>query len=52
MVSVDARGLEAPADWANLRSPENYTGYERTRSFASPGGVLPGEPHVYTPPRS
>ena len=49
-VSVDARGVEAPADWASLRSPENYTGYERTENFASPGGVLPGEPHVYRAP--
>jgi thiol-disulfide isomerase/thioredoxin len=50
LVSVDARGVEAPADWASLRSPENYTGYERTENFASPGGVLPGQPHVYRAP--
>ena len=50
LVSVDARGLEAPADWASLRSPENYTGYERTENFASPGGAVPGKPHVYTVP--
>jgi thiol-disulfide isomerase/thioredoxin len=50
LVSVDARGVEAPADWASLRSSENYTGYERTENFASPGGVLPGQPHVYTAP--
>jgi thiol-disulfide isomerase/thioredoxin len=50
MVSVDARGIEAPADWASLRSPENYTGYERTENFASPGGILPGKPHAYTAP--
>jgi thiol-disulfide isomerase/thioredoxin len=50
LVSVDARGLEAPADWATLRSPENYTGYERTENFASPGGAVPGTPHVYTVP--
>ena len=49
-MSVDARGVEAPADWASLRSPETYTGYERTENFASPGGVLPGKPHVYTAP--
>jgi thiol-disulfide isomerase/thioredoxin len=34
MVSVDPGGLEAPADWASLRSPENYTGYERTGQVA------------------
>jgi thiol-disulfide isomerase/thioredoxin len=50
LVSVDARGVEAPADWANLRSSENYTGYERTENFASPGGAVPGRPHVYTTP--
>jgi hypothetical protein len=44
---VDARGVEAQADWDDLRSPENYTGYERTENFASPGGVLPDEPHHY-----
>jgi thiol-disulfide isomerase/thioredoxin len=48
--SVDARGAEAPADWANLRSPENYTGYTRTANFASPGGPAPGKPHTYTTP--
>src|ERR1700745_2280272 len=26
LVAVDPRGAEAPADWATLRSPENYTG--------------------------
>jgi thiol-disulfide isomerase/thioredoxin len=49
-VDVDARGAEAPADWDTLRSPENYTGYERTENFASPGGPVPGTPHVYTAP--
>ena len=52
MVSVEPRGLEVPADWAHLRSPENYTGYLRTEGFASPGGAVPGEPHGYAvPPR-
>jgi thiol-disulfide isomerase/thioredoxin len=50
LVSVDARGVEAPADWATLRSAENYTGYERTEYFASPGGIMPGQPHVYSVP--
>ena len=50
LVPVDARGVEAPADWASLRSPENYTGYARTENFASPGGPLPGTPHRYTVP--
>ena len=38
-VSVNARGLDAAADWGNLRSPENYVGFERTENFASPGGA-------------
>jgi thiol-disulfide isomerase/thioredoxin len=50
MASVDARGAEAPADWAALRSAENYTGYDRTENFASPGGPVPGRRHVYTAP--
>jgi thiol-disulfide isomerase/thioredoxin len=50
LVSVDARGVETPADWDTLRSPENYTGYERTENLASPGGAVPGKPHVYTAP--
>jgi thiol-disulfide isomerase/thioredoxin len=50
LVSVQARGAEAPADWATLRSPENYTGYARTANFASPGGIQPGRPHHYTAP--
>jgi thiol-disulfide isomerase/thioredoxin len=50
LVSVDPRGLEVPADWDTLRSPENYTGYERTENFASPGGPVPGQPHAYTVP--
>jgi len=47
---VDARGVEAPADWASLGSPETYTGYERTENFASPGGILPDQGHAYTVP--
>ena len=38
-VKVEAAGVEAPADWTNLRSPENYVGYQRTEGFASPGGI-------------
>ena len=50
LAAVEAQGAEAPADWATLRSPENYTGYARTENFASPGGILPGRPHHYTIP--
>src|SRR6266498_951511 len=50
LVSVDPRGVEAAADWASLRSPENYVGYERTESFASPGGAVPDARSAYTAP--
>jgi thiol-disulfide isomerase/thioredoxin len=37
IVSVEAGGVEAPADWGSLKSPENYVGYDRTERFASAG---------------
>jgi thiol-disulfide isomerase/thioredoxin len=49
-VSVDARGIEVAADWASLKSPENYVGYERTENFASPGGAIPDKPRPYVLP--
>src|SRR5687768_4220696 len=49
-VSVNARGLDAAADWGNLRSPENYVGFERTENFASPGGIAPGKARMYEAP--
>jgi thiol-disulfide isomerase/thioredoxin len=50
VVSVAPEGLEAQADWAELRSPETYLGYEQGRSFASPGRRALDEPHDYTAP--
>jgi thiol-disulfide isomerase/thioredoxin len=50
LVSVDARGAEAAADWDSLRSPENYLGYERTENFASPGGAAWDERRSYAVP--
>lgn len=35
-VSVEAVGVEAEADWENLRTPETYLGYARAEHFASP----------------
>jgi hypothetical protein len=49
-VSVAGQGLEAAADWRNLRSAENYIGYERTQNFASPGGVTRDQPRSYELP--
>jgi hypothetical protein len=50
VVAPEARGVEAPADWDTLASPENYTGYDRTENFASPGGAAAGQPHAYSAP--
>jgi thiol-disulfide isomerase/thioredoxin len=49
-VSVDARGIEAAADWGSLRSPENYVGHDRTQNFASPGGAALDKPRMYELP--
>jgi thiol-disulfide isomerase/thioredoxin len=50
LVSVDPQGAEVAADWDSLGSPENYLGYRRTDSFASPGGLTPSEARVYEIP--
>lgn len=50
LVSVEGSGVEAPADWGSLKSPENYVGYARTENFASPSGAVRDKPHVYVPP--
>jgi thiol-disulfide isomerase/thioredoxin len=50
LVSVDPAGVEAAADWANLKSPETYVGYERSENFASAGGALLDKGHVYGSP--
>ena len=50
LATVDAPGLEAPAAWNDLKSPENYVGYERTENFASSGGTLRDTPRVYSVP--
>jgi thiol-disulfide isomerase/thioredoxin len=50
LVSVDALGVEAAADWDSLWSPENYLGYQRTENFASPGGAVLDTPHAYVAP--
>jgi thiol-disulfide isomerase/thioredoxin len=50
LVSVDGKGAEAAADWGSLRSAENYLGDARTENFASPGGAVVEQRHVYTAP--
>ena len=43
-------GVEAPADWDHLETPETYLGYERTERFASPGGDAFDQRHAYQVP--
>jgi thiol-disulfide isomerase/thioredoxin len=50
LTSVDARGVEAAADWASLRSPENYLGFERTDNFVSPNGSILDTSYAYAAP--
>lgn len=52
LVSVDARGVEAPADWDELGSGETYLGYARAESFASPGSVSWDQPKNYSLPET
>src|SRR5205823_5377673 len=47
LAAVDARGVEAEADWDDLKSPENYLGHERTENFVSPGGAVLDKPRLY-----
>src|SRR5215212_6966102 len=49
-VRVDARGIEAAANWGSLKSAENYVGYDRTENFASPGGAVLDKPRTYQLP--
>jgi thiol-disulfide isomerase/thioredoxin len=50
LVSVEASGLEAPADWDNVESPETYVGYAQAERFASPGPLARGERRAYSTP--
>jgi thiol-disulfide isomerase/thioredoxin len=48
--AADGGGVEAAADWENLKSPETYVGYERTQNFASHGGADVDRRRVYAAP--
>jgi thiol-disulfide isomerase/thioredoxin len=50
LVSVNGRGVEAAPDWRNLRSNENYLGYERTQGFASTKDAVLNKSHIYALP--
>jgi thiol-disulfide isomerase/thioredoxin len=45
-------GVEAQADWDDLRSPESYVGAQQGRNFASPSPAVFDQPHRYTAPDS
>lgn len=51
LVSVEAAGVEAVADWEDLRSTETYLGHDRAEGFASPGGAVPDRRSAYVAPR-
>jgi thiol-disulfide isomerase/thioredoxin len=48
LVSVDAQGAEAAADWDSLRSPETYVGDALTENFSSPSGAKLNVARLYT----
>ena len=50
LVSVNPHGFEVAADWATLKSPENYIGYDRSEGFSSPGGVARDKSRLYEAP--
>ena len=47
LVEVTPQGLEAPAEWQTLRSPETYLGYGQSSGFASEDPRLFDRPHRY-----
>ena len=49
-VTVEGLGVEAEADWDQLRTPETYLGYGRSEDFASPGGAAFDERRSYELP--
>ena len=51
LVSVVGAGVEAEADWDQLRTAETYLGYSRGDHFASPDGAAFDERRAYELPR-
>jgi thiol-disulfide isomerase/thioredoxin len=50
LVSVEGVGVEAEADWDQLRTSETYLGYGRSEHFASPDGAAFDERRAYELP--
>lgn len=51
-VPATGTGIEAAADWRDLRSPEAYLGYAKAESFRSPGGLRRDAAQPYVPAAS
>ena len=47
---VEGLGVEAEADWGNLRTPETYLGYGRGERLASPDGEARDDSRAYRLP--
>ena len=52
LVRLEPQGVELPADWDQLLTPETYVGYEQTQGFASPDGAVRDRRHRYRAPSS
>jgi len=50
LVTVEGGGLEAAADWNNVKSLETYVGYERSQNFGSREAAALDRQHRYTGP--
>jgi thiol-disulfide isomerase/thioredoxin len=50
LAPVDCAGLEVPADWGDLKSPESYVGYAQSENFVSRSGDIHEKPHVFAFP--
>jgi hypothetical protein len=50
LVSVEGLGVEAEADWDNLRTAETDLGYGRSERLASPGGIAFDQRRAYELP--
>ncbi|MFT3906412.1 MAG: cytochrome c biogenesis protein CcdA [Steroidobacteraceae bacterium] len=50
--AIQATGVQAAADEANVQSPETYIGYSRAENFVSPQSVARDQTQVYSLPPS
>jgi thiol-disulfide isomerase/thioredoxin len=50
LVRVEGPGVEAPADWDHLGTPETYLGYGRGQGFSSADGSALDKRHAYELP--